>query len=104
LSYCDSNTADLKAASQENAAVTYTNTKLTRGHPGARAILAANVVRLRHAKGWSQEALAFESGLHRTFVAHVERQARNIAIDNIERIATALDAETYQLLVPFKPE
>lgn len=44
----------------------------------------------RAARGWSQEALAFEAGLHRTFVAHVERQARNISVDNIERIAVAL--------------
>ena len=67
--------------------------------PSARALLAANVVSLRHAKGWSQEALAFECGLHRTFVAHVERQARNIALDNVERIAAALGVQTYELLL-----
>ena len=39
----------------------------------------------------SQEALALEAGLHRTFVAHVERQARNISLDNIERLAVALN-------------
>lgn len=66
----------------------------------ARAALAANVVALRHARGWSQEALAFECGLHRTFVAHVERLARNIAIDNIERLANALEVEPYELLKP----
>ena len=67
--------------------------------PSARALLAANVVALRHAKGWSQEALAFECGLHRTFIAHVERQARNIALDNVERIAVALGVQTYELLL-----
>lgn len=66
----------------------------------AREALAANVVALRHEKGWSQEALAFECGLHRTFVAHVERLARNIAIDNIERLAKALGVEPYELLQP----
>ena len=65
-----------------------------------RAILAANVVMLREKKEWSQEMLGFESGLHRTFIAHVERQARNISIDNIEKIATALGVEPYQLLQP----
>lgn len=69
-------------------------------HVSAREALAANIVALRHEKGWSQEALAFECGLHRTFIAHVERLARNIAVDNIERIATALGVESYQLLVP----
>jgi transcriptional regulator with XRE-family HTH domain len=63
-------------------------------------VLAANVVAHRRNKGWSQEALAFECGLHRTFVAHVERQARNIAIDNIEKLALALGIEPYELLKP----
>ena len=66
----------------------------------AREALAANIVALRHEKGWSQEVLAFECGLHRTFVAHVERRARNIAIDNIERIAAALGVEPHVLLQP----
>lgn len=67
---------------------------------GARALLAANLVSLRRARELSQEALAFEAGLHRTFVAHVERQARNISIDNIERLAKALGVQPYELLKP----
>jgi len=66
----------------------------------ARAILAANIVRLRTARGWSQEMLAFECELHRTFIAHVERQVRNISLDNIEKIAKALSVEVYCLLQP----
>jgi transcriptional regulator with XRE-family HTH domain len=66
----------------------------------ARAVLATNVVSLRREKGWSQEALAFECGLHRTFVAHVERQARNIALDNLEKLAFALGVEPFELLKP----
>lgn len=68
--------------------------------PSVRGVLAANLIRLRSERGWSQEALAFECGLHRTFVAHVERQARNISLDNLERIATALGVPTYKLLKP----
>lgn len=64
----------------------------------AREVLAANVVSYRQLRGWSQEALAFETGLHRTFIAHVERRARNIALDNLERIAHALGVEPYELL------
>ena len=68
--------------------------------PSARGLLAANIASLRHLKGWSQEALAFEAGLHRTFIAHVERKARNISLDNIERIASALGINVYELLMP----
>lgn len=67
-------------------------------HHSARALLAENVVRLRAERGMSQEALALEAGLHRTFVAHVERQARNISLDNIERLAVALNVPITELL------
>ncbi|MGL4233395.1 MAG: helix-turn-helix domain-containing protein [Casimicrobium sp.] len=66
----------------------------------ARAVLAVNLIKLRNERGWSQEELAFECGLHRTFVAHVERQKRNISIDNIERLAKALSVPTDALLTP----
>jgi transcriptional regulator with XRE-family HTH domain len=66
----------------------------------ARAVLAENLIRFRRDRGWSQEALAFEAGLHRTFVAHVERSARNISLDNLERLATALEVAPFELLKP----
>lgn len=68
--------------------------------PSARELLALNVIRKRGELGWSQEALAFEAGLHRTFVAHVERQARNISLDNIEKLAVALGVRVHDLLLP----
>ena len=68
--------------------------------PSARDLLSENIRILRTRKGWSQEALAFEAGLHRTFIAHVERRARNIALDNLEKLARALEVDTYQLLHP----
>jgi transcriptional regulator with XRE-family HTH domain len=68
----------------------------------AREALALNMIRLRGERGWSQEELAFEAGLHRTFIAHVERQVRNISVDNIEHIAHALGLQAYQLLMPPK--
>lgn len=66
----------------------------------ARGVLAVNLIRLRAERGWSQEALAFECGLHRTFVAHVERQARNISLDNLERLAIAFGVPIHALLTP----
>lgn len=66
----------------------------------AREILAHNLRALRAERGWSQEDLALESDLHRTFVAHVERGSRNISLDNIEKLAKALRVETFVLLQP----
>ena len=68
--------------------------------PNAREALAINMIRLRGERGWSQEELAFAAGLHRTFIAHVERQARNISLDNLERIAQALELRADELLLP----
>jgi transcriptional regulator with XRE-family HTH domain len=56
------------------------------------------MVRLRQERAWSQEDLAFEADLHRTFIAHVERQVRNISLDNIEKIADALGVTVAELL------
>jgi transcriptional regulator with XRE-family HTH domain len=67
---------------------------------GAREILASNLRSLRAERGWSQEDLALEAELHRTFVAHVERGSRNISLDNIEKLARALKVEVHTLLLP----
>lgn len=69
-------------------------------HASAREVLALNMIRLRADRGWSQEELAFNAGLHRTFIAHVERQARNLSLDNLERIAQALGLRADELLAP----
>ncbi len=65
-----------------------------------RDVLAHNLKALRAERGWSQETLALESGLHRTFVGHVENQVRNISLDNIERLALALGVPPHELLMP----
>lgn len=63
-----------------------------------RALFAANLRNLRQARGISQERLAELAGLHRTYVSSVERGARNISIDNIARLAKALDVSPEKLL------
>ena len=53
---------------------------------------------LRKKKGLSQEALALEAGLDRTYVGGVERGERNISLQNIEKLAKALGAHTSDLM------
>ena len=65
-----------------------------------RAVLAYNMRLFRVNKGWSQEELARQCGLDRTYVSAVERKRWNIALSNIEKMATALDVAAYQLLPP----
>lgn len=56
------------------------------------------VKKLRKAKGLSQEELAHLAGLHRTYVGMIERAEKNITLNNIEKIANALETEVYNLL------
>ena len=69
-----------------------------------RRVVAGNVRRIRLSRSLSQEALAHEAGLHRTFIGHVERARSNVSVDNIERLAAALRVPAYQLLMPQEGE
>lgn len=64
------------------------------------AQFAARLVELRRAKGWSQERLALESGLARSYLGGVERGQRNIALINIFRLADALGVVAARLFEP----
>ena len=64
----------------------------------ARRVLARNILALRRSLGWSQERLAQECGLHRTYIGGIERGERNVSIDNIERIAQALRVTLAELV------
>lgn len=73
-----------------------------RSHPGAlRDILATNLRRLRREKGYSQEAFGDLCGLDRTYIGSIERGERNVSIDNLERIARALNLEPWKLIRRF---
>ena len=60
-------------------------------------IFAVNVKKYRTKKNISQEKLAELTGLHRTYISAIERERRNISIENIEKISTALNIDAYLL-------
>jgi transcriptional regulator with XRE-family HTH domain len=72
-------------------------TKKENMQPQARALLAANVQALRLAAGTTQEKLAETSGMHRTYVSHVERQLANVTIDNVQKLADVLGVPVTRL-------
>ena len=57
------------------------------------------VRKYREQLGISQEAFAEKCGLHRTYISAVERQRRSISLSNIQKIADALEVETYLLFI-----
>lgn len=58
-----------------------------------------NVRAARKRLGWSQEHLAFEAGIKRTYLSEVEGGKRNPTLDVVERIARALNASAAELMV-----
>lgn len=63
-----------------------------------RQLFATNLKLIRIQKGLSQEELADKCKLHRTYISDVERAQRNISIDNIGKIALALEVPASRLL------
>lgn len=57
----------------------------------------ARVRELRLERGMSQEKLALEAGLDRTYIVSVESGRRNVSLVNIVRIAKALGVPTQEL-------
>jgi transcriptional regulator with XRE-family HTH domain len=57
-----------------------------------------NLATVRRSLGWSQESLAQESGLARSYLSGVERGIRNIALVNICKLAHTLSISPSQLM------
>ncbi len=70
---------------------------MTPDHP-TRRLLARRLRELRFKRGWSQETLAAQAGLHRTYISGIERAERNIGLDNVERLADAFGTTVSDLL------
>lgn len=68
-------------------------------HIKLRTIVASNIRSIRLKQSLSQEKLAELTGLHRTYISSIERSKRNITIDSIEKLTTALNINVQELLI-----
>lgn len=68
--------------------------------PTSRETLAANVKRLREAKGWTVNDLSRESEWNRMYVVDVENENHAVSLDFIDALAKALDTTPAALLTP----
>ena len=64
-------------------------------------VFGTNVRKYRIKLGLSQEKLSEKCSLHRTYISDIECFRRSISLDNIQKIADALDIETYLLFLPW---
>jgi transcriptional regulator with XRE-family HTH domain len=60
--------------------------------------LGLQIQRLRTAKGWSQEELAYRADIHRTYISGLERGLRNPTVTVVERLVKALGCTWSDLL------
>lgn len=63
------------------------------------SVFADNLRKYRKEKGLSQEKFAEMTGLHRTYISTIERKKRSIALENVQKIADALEIDTYLLFI-----
>jgi transcriptional regulator with XRE-family HTH domain len=66
----------------------------------ARALVARNIRRIRVARRLSQEALAVDAEIDRTYVSRLERNLENPTIGVLERVAKALRCQIVDLFEP----
>jgi transcriptional regulator with XRE-family HTH domain len=61
---------------------------------------AERIRELRAERGWSQERLAEEADLHRTYIGGIERSLRNVSLFNIAKLAHGFGVPIADLFVP----
>ena len=66
-------------------------------------LLGANVRRYRKLKGMTQEQLALEVGMERSYISDLERGTRNPSVRALGRLAEALDIQPSALLDRTEP-
>jgi transcriptional regulator with XRE-family HTH domain len=68
-----------------------------------RALVARNLRRIRVEQGISQEKLAADAAVDRSYLGGLERQEQNPTVDLLDRIAEALSVSITELFVTPAP-
>ncbi len=66
----------------------------------ARQVFARNLRKCRRIRDISQEQLALMAGMSRSYVSGIEREERNVSIDNMGVLANALEVPLKDLVDP----
>ncbi|AYG69546.1 MULTISPECIES: helix-turn-helix transcriptional regulator [unclassified Rhizobium] len=69
-----------------------------------RQTIGWNLKRLRVAKGLSQERLAFEAEIDRSYVGRVERGTENVTVATLEALAKVLSVNVSELFAEIDPK
>jgi len=69
----------------------------SRNHNGIAKAFGKQVRTLRTARGWSQESLADQAKMHRTYIWGIERGARNPSLRHVAKLADAFDVPLWTL-------
>ncbi|SEB54972.1 helix-turn-helix domain-containing protein [Terriglobus roseus] len=65
--------------------------------PSLKTLFGKSIRTLREERGYSQEELVERAGLHRNYIGGIERGERNVALENIGKLAKALAVRSRDL-------
>ena len=63
-----------------------------------REVVAANLRRLRHAKGLSQDDVAYEAAISRSYLSQLEKGSFHASLKIIGKLADVLEIDPAELL------
>ncbi len=66
--------------------------------PDINKEVGKRILKYRKKRGLTQEGLAFEADLHRAYIGQIERGEKNIGVQNLQKIAKALNIKISKLL------
>lgn len=72
-----------------------------KGKPDIKKRFGLAIRQRRYELGISQEELSFRAELHRTYVSDIERGSRNPSLENIEKLAKALEISVSALFANY---